>query len=259
VGDWAEAERVLQASIEAANQLGDNRRRAESTAILGLAMTYQGRFAEGIKLGRQLAHWAEQRGIAQEQVWGLCLQLEGLLADVAPESHHRIAGVIEALEKVLSVDSPRSDRILRADLVWTWGLVAQAKWRIGQEDSAILAAKTTADFFSASQPISYYILSGLGGWAEVEFSVWEQQTLRNRHSSRRARIALKALRSFSRMHPIGQPRFLFFQAKFDWLSKRRRRAIRRLQKSIKLAATLKMNQELVRSKSELARRTGQEP
>ncbi len=70
------------------------------------------------------------------------------------------------------------------------------------------------------------------------------------------RRAIKALRSFSRMHPVGQPRVLFVQARFDWLRGRRRRAIRRLQHAVKLATQLEMHYELQCYRSELARITG---
>ncbi len=101
VGKWRQAERALKTAIETANQLGDNRRRAESMSTLGNTMSFQGRFAESREIGLQITQWGEQRGIAQEQAWGLCLQLEAILAETS-QSGDRIAGMAETLEKVLA-------------------------------------------------------------------------------------------------------------------------------------------------------------
>lgn len=234
VGSWDKAEQLLRVSVAEAKQLGDKRRRAESTSILGLAITYQGRFDESSRLGNDLMEWGVERGVVQEQVWGLNLTLDSLL-NTLPGNEEEIQQLITVLHDWLIVNANAGSKLLRADMVWGWGLLAKAQLCLEKTEAAINAANETARIFADSKPISYYTLSGLIGWADVEFSILP------RSDHRRRKAVLKAIKSYGRMYPIGKPWALYFQSRFASLNGYGWREKRCLRSAMRHASELTLN------------------
>src|SRR5271166_3264473 len=76
---WSDTDNGFRRAIKGFRVVGDRRREIECTCLLSTSQHYQGRFAERVLLGQQVARMGLASGDLQAQAWGLLDQIESLL------------------------------------------------------------------------------------------------------------------------------------------------------------------------------------
>jgi hypothetical protein len=223
VGHWDLAQSLLQQVIDIAERMGDRTRWADGVSNLAMIPYFQGHLNRSAKLFDDLATAAFHRKDAHNEAWALRGQAYCLL----PQGKLNQAKASLTTLQVLLSDNPHVvDEALNIDL---HGLLAVVHLRSGEPELANQAAEEAARLIAKTSPTSYLSLPGYAGVAETYLILWETQlenpTAKNLKSKiknlkSKARRACKALRSYARVFPIGQPRAYLWQGLFEWLSGR---------------------------------------
>jgi hypothetical protein len=126
---------------------------------------------------------------------------------------------------------------VRADQVFGFGVLAQARWRRGEIHLAVQAAAKGAAVSALCEPISHYVLEGYVGLLEVYAGLWEAAGGQSaqREYSESCRPLARKLWDFARMHPVGYPQAWLWHGLVAWLDGRSRRARRAWKKGLAAA------------------------
>jgi tetratricopeptide (TPR) repeat protein len=244
-GRWDQARQALSRGAELAERIGDVRRWDEVLVPLAMLPYYHGDFRSSAAIPVQLLASARRRGILQVQCWALSWRLVSLLpqglkdADIGAQAAEAIA----ALESLLTRNPDSADKLVRADQVLGYGVLAHARWRRGEVNLALQAAEKGAAVSANCEPISHYVLQGYVGLLEVYTGLWEAGRGRPntvREMSGRAWTLSRTLRDFAGMHPIGSPQAWLWYGRCAWLSGKEGRAWRAWRKALAGAERLGM-------------------
>ena len=111
-----------------------------------------------------------------------------------------------------------------ASSINTNGQLALAHLRLGQDEEALAYADKVLELAANISPTVYSMDIGFSAVAEVYFELWEK-TLRDPDRGLDADIykssaekALKLLRAFQKVFPIGQPFSYYYQGRYAWLT-----------------------------------------
>jgi tetratricopeptide (TPR) repeat protein len=136
-----------------------------------------------------------------------------------------------------------------ASSINTNGQLALAHLRLGQGEKALAYASRVIDLASDISPTVYSMDIGFTAVAEVYFELWER-TLRdpNRQwDAERYRVlaekAIKLLRAFQKVFPIGQPPAYYYQGWHEWLTGKREKAIASWSRGLEAAQKFRMPYE----------------
>jgi class 3 adenylate cyclase/tetratricopeptide (TPR) repeat protein len=241
-GKWEEVSAALEEAIALFRRLGDHSHVGECLAVLGAAAYAQGDAARGVEVWSQVHTAARERGDRLQQAWGLNGRAEGALWQGRTEE------AIRLLEEALALFTENTDRI---SMITTYGLLARARARLGEEaecrDAASAAMRLIAD---SGSPTAYYTLKGCASVALVYLAFWEAG---EREMVVPATQGCAALRRYARVFPIGEPYAWLCLGLADWLGGRRGRARRRWQASLAAAERLAMPYEQGLAHYELGR------
>jgi class 3 adenylate cyclase/tetratricopeptide (TPR) repeat protein len=240
IGRWTEARDALNRAIEICNRLGNRQQWAESLILLEQIAYYRGVFAQGEKLSAELYTTAYRSGNFLHQAWALSGQAENNL---------RLGQIEEAITQLKAALDLYADNIDRTSIITTFGLLALAYLRQGEQQLARQAADTTVKIIADASPTSHSLLEGYAGVAEVYLALWKADRS-NPHAStsefkipESAKHACRALHRYARIFPIGQPRAWLCQGLYNWLSGKPSQAYKAWQKSLSLAEQLHMPYE----------------
>jgi tetratricopeptide (TPR) repeat protein len=260
VGRWRNARRLLEKVKEISERLGDHSRWSDAVGNLAMVHYFQGRFDLSAGLFDDLLDSAAQRNDAHNQAWALRGQVYCLLVQA---KFDEVLTRLESLQTLLRENDKIVDEALNIDL---YGLLALAHLRRDEPKQALAAADTAANLMVKTSPTSYLSLPGYAGVVETFLALWETEKIldfrfriddesesgvssntdpSNRKSAIQnlksdTRRACKALRSYARVFPIGQPRASLSRGTFEWLSGRPYRARRLWAKSLEAAKRLDM-------------------
>jgi tetratricopeptide (TPR) repeat protein len=249
---WAQIEDDLQRAAKLFERVGDRRILGDTLTVLGMSALYQGEFERAIRQFTDVYMAGLRHDNSQHQVWGLIGKAEGVFR------RGHIDEAASRLESVLALLAENPDR---AEELRSQGLLAVVCLRQGEMILAQHAADRAA--FLVAQlwaPTAHYLLEGYAGVAEVYLTLWEAK--RDLAAAERKALvksvhqACKALRKFSRVFPIGQPRAWLWRGVYEWLAGKPRKAHKAWQKSLAAAERLGMPYEKGLAHYEVGRRLG---
>ncbi|MEW5957938.1 MAG: AAA family ATPase [Chloroflexota bacterium] len=233
VGRWANAQEWLEQVIDLAQRLGDRSRGDDGVGNLAMVNYFCGRFSQSAQLYDDLLASAARRQDAHNQAWALRGQVYCLL--VQGEFHEALAR-LQTIQDILAQNTHIVDEALNIDL---HGLLALVHLRRGEAAPALAAADHALHLMAQTSPTSFLSLPGYAGVVETFLTLWEADP-GNSRLKEAARCAGRALRSYTRVFPIGQPQAWLWQGVFEWLSGRPARARKLWLKSRQAARRLDM-------------------
>jgi tetratricopeptide (TPR) repeat protein len=146
-------------------------------------------------------------------------------------------------------------------------MIALAYWRSGQSDKARQHAARVLELAENISPTVYSINMGFSAIADVYFGLWEKalQDPRRRLDAEQLKVstlkAIKLVRAYEKVFPIGQPGARYYEGCHAWLMGEKQKAVRLWEKGLEAAQKFNMIYEegLIRLKlgameSESARR-----
>jgi tetratricopeptide (TPR) repeat protein len=228
---WSEAQEALEEAEATFERLGDRRLLGDTRTAQGMLGIYRGHFEAAGALFTALYDDAIRRESLQHQVWAS-------LGKAASELRlGRPAEAIHVLERILKllVDHPDP-----AEQIQTYGLLAAARWRQGEDAAALAAASSAASLMAQhKRPTAFYLFEGYTGVAEIHLDRWAAGD-RAPATKQAARQACAALHTFARIFPIGKPRDRLLHGRLLQLSGRPRRARAAWRASLSTAQRLGM-------------------
>jgi class 3 adenylate cyclase/tetratricopeptide (TPR) repeat protein len=257
-GRWDRAHDSLSRAAELAKTIGDIRCWDEVLVPIAMVPYYHGDFRSSAAIPVQLFESARQRGILQVQCWALSWRLVSLLPQGLndPGVNAQVAEAVSGLEGLLNrnLESPR--KLVRADRVLGYGVMAQAHWRRGEVHLALQAAEKGSTVSADCEPISHYVLQGYVGLLEVYTGLWEAgrgQPETVREMSGRAWPLCQALRKFAAMHLTGSPQAWLWYGRCSWLTGKTGRARRAWRRAVAAALRLGMPYDQALARYEMGR------
>jgi tetratricopeptide (TPR) repeat protein len=134
-----------------------------------------------------------------------------------------------------------------ASSIETNGQIALGYLRLGQEEKALAHAERVLSLSEKISPTVYSMDIGFSGVADVYFELWEKAIQSKRTDSdylrQCAEKAVKLLRAFEKVFPIGQPVTPVYQGWYEWLTGKPDAAIKTLTKGLEAAQKFQMRYE----------------
>ncbi len=249
VGEWQRAQGLMEKVVTISSQVGDGRRLEDGLSNLMIQAYLRGDITRGLQLTDEL----RARAVARHADRPLAYYLQGrayLLLDLNRAEEARQA--IDQLEDLQGRDQRSADQALIND---TFGLMSLAELRRGNLRKALTAAEMLLTRISKQPPSNYSTIAAYAAPAEVYAGAWRLAPF-DRDMQRQLQRALRMLKRYARVFPIGRPRLLLWRGLYEELQGRRTRAIGTLEESLAEAVRLGMRLDEMRALKELARVLG---
>ena len=222
VGKWEETRSMALEAKAICEQLGDYRQWGDSTVLVAESALLSGDLDTAMKYHQILLEDARRRRNPLQQCWALCW--------VAVNNIRRgeAAPAVPLLEETLRILDELPNL---ASEINTNGQLAIAQLRLGNEQQALHHAAKVLEIASDISPTVYSLHVGYSGVAEVYFTLWERALHSPSQNAEAARYkdlagkAVKLLRAFGKIFPIGQASLAYYQGWYEWLSGMQSRAI----------------------------------
>ena len=133
--------------------------------------------------------------------------------------------------------------------------MALAELRRGNLRKALTAGEVLLTRVSKQPPSNYSTIAAYAAPAEVYAEAWRQSPS-DRDLKRQFQKALRMLKRYARVFPIGRPWLLMWQGLYNELRGQSKSAIRNLEMSLAEAIRLEMRLDEARALKELARLLG---
>ena len=240
VGKWDEVRARAEKAKAICEQIGDYRQWGDSTVVLAESALISGNVQYALNLQKILLEDARQRHNPLQEGWGLL----GVAANNIRLGNEAIA--VPLLEEALQILEEVPNL---AHSINTNGQLALAYLRLGQDEKALTYADQVLDLAANISPTVYSMDLGFAAVADVYFELWEKalqspDKIPDADKLReRAEKALKLLRAFQKVFPIGQPHTPLYQGWYDWLTGNYEKAIRSLHKGLEAAQKYNMPYE----------------
>ena len=245
VGDWETTEQDLRDSLDLYKRLGDTRQMEETWGTTGQMMTAQGRFAEVYEIGEQLKESGSRRDDAQGEMWGWLFQGTSLL---------RRGDYRTALSRFRNGELLLDAGVGAINVGWLFGLIAETYWRLDDQDRARAAAASASQALYAERPGVVFALDGFTGVADVYLGQWATGRTREAAVAKSAsELAVKKLRAFSKVFPIGRPAAHRYAGRISEQAGNPEAAAKDWEQGIEIAVELKMPYEEGRLRLDLGR------
>ena len=233
VGNWSEATRLLEDALAISERLGDQRRREDILGNLSAVNFFQGNFDSSSCFADDLIRIARRRNAEHSHAFGLQGKAFALLHMGQFEA--AMSGLQE-LQSLMTDDSKITDEALMLEM---YGLLSAAYLRQGKYQQALDKAEQALALSANATPSNYSSYTGYTGPAYVYLSMLEDgQALKN--GDKGAAKALKTLRKFARVFPIGEPRRWLYEGWNRWLSGKHSSAQKAWDRSLASAVELDM-------------------
>lgn len=239
LGGWAQLESSCVSAEAIYRQLGGVVRWQQTQSITYTALNLQGRFDDALAL-LQRARAAMPADVpAQVLSFYYCSMLGVALVRGQP-----LEPLIAGLEAAQEPGLHRSDRLR------SLGLIAKARWQLGQRGQALAAADQALAMIRESMPMPYHIGDGIAAAAEVYMDEWEGGNPDPRLLQRAGEVC-KALRGFAGRVPVGGPAADLQHGRWLRLRGRRRAALKFLRRAGQRAGRLDLRYERGRALHQL--------
>jgi hypothetical protein len=239
---WDEARQALNEAEGIFERLGDRRLLGDTLTAQGMLGIYRGQFEAAGAVFTKLYDFAVRNENVQHQVWA---SLGKAACDLRTGRPSEAAHILERAVALL-VGHPDP-----AEQIQAHGLLAAARWQLGEQAAALAAAASAASLIAQSKrPTAFYLFEGYAGVAEIHLDRWAAGD-RSPATRQTARQACAALRTFARIFPIGKPRDRLLKGFVLHLSGRPRRARASWRASLSAAQRLGMPFDAALAHSEL--------
>lgn len=226
VGQWHEANLLLEAAAERFARVGNRRRWFECQTLLGFVAFLSGRLDRARVVRDALYPQAVRHDDIDTQGLTLIAQGQGALREGRLDD---AAGLLERAE-LLRDDLGRDQQIM------LFGTVAAVRMRQGRQAEAVTAAARAQALVPRGRPPVFYLLDGYAAIAEVALTSAHASS--EGLSSRQAVVQLNAL---ARAFPVGEPRARLWRGIRHWQAGQRRRARRTWRAGLTAAQRLDMS------------------
>jgi tetratricopeptide (TPR) repeat protein len=222
VGKWDEIRARAEKAKAICEQLGDYRQWGDSVVVLAESALIAGDIQYALNTQKILIEDARRRRNPLQQCWALF----GLAANSIRLGNEAI--VIPMLEEALQILEEIPNL---ASSINTNGQLALAHLRLGQSEQALAYASRVIDLAYDISPTVYSMGVGFGAVAEVYFELWERalydpaRKLDADKYQSLAEKAIKLLRGFQKVFPIGHAPAYYYQGRYAWLTGKREGAI----------------------------------
>jgi tetratricopeptide (TPR) repeat protein len=251
VGKWEEIRARGEKAKAICEQVGDYRQWGDCAVVLAESALISGDIQYALNIHNILLEDARRRRNPLQQGWGLF----GVAANNIRLGNEAMA--IPMLEEALQIleEIPNLGSSINTN-----GQLALAHLRLGQSEQALAYASRVIDLASDISPTVYSMDIGFAAVAEVYFELWEKtlQDPRRKLDSDKYRLlaekAIKLLRAFQKVFPIGQPAAYYYQGWYEWLRGKPQNAITLWRKGLEAAQKFNMPYEegLIRVKLGIA-------
>jgi len=240
VGKWDEVRARVEKAKAICEQLGDNRQWGDCAVVLAESALISGDIQYALNIQKILLDDARRRRNPLQQGWGLF----GVAANNIRLGNEAMA--VPMLEEALQIleEIPNLGSSINTN-----GQLALAHLRLGQSEQALAYASRVIDLALDISPTVYSMDIGFAAVAEVYFELWERAL----HDPNRkpdadkyrslAEKAIKLLRAFQRVFPIGQAPADYYQGWYEWLTDKHERALTSWYKGLEAAQKFKMPYE----------------
>jgi tetratricopeptide (TPR) repeat protein len=223
IGKWDEVRaRALEAQA-LCEQLGDVRQWGDSTVLFAESALISGDVQTSLKTETKLLEEARRRRNPLQQCWAL-FGISSAYIRMGEEER-----AIPMLEEELQILEELPNM---ASSINTNAQLALAHYRLGNVERALRYASKVLDLASALSPTVYSLDVGFSAVAEVYFDLWDK-ALENPHGlldanrfKQMSEKALKLLKGFRTIFPIGQPYLALYTGRWYWNLGQHQKAVR---------------------------------
>jgi len=238
VGKWDEVREKGQKAREYCEELGDSRQWGDAISLLGESAFLSGNIAEGLKVQKELLEDAHRRNSPLHTIWGLA----GVATNLIRQGQDATgAAMFEDALQILD-ELPN-----RASSINAHALLALAYHRLGNKEQALANITETLKLAEGTSPTNYALQMGFAALAEVCFSMWDAQQKLGVGDAGQfktlAERALKVLRTYKGVFPIGQAYTWYYQGWYESLTGKKDTAIKSWQKGLEAALKFKQIHE----------------
>jgi tetratricopeptide (TPR) repeat protein len=245
IGDWHAAGERIEQGKALSRRAGDNRRWDECMVVDGYLHFHTGQYAIAHGRFQAAANGGRMRGDRQATAWGLVGMSRVRLREARFEEAH---------EHLREAADLAADRLSRVELQ---GQLALVHLQRGQPGQALVAAREALALAAAVRPTSFSTLTGLDAIAGTLLDLWALARARrlacDPHALHRdLRSALRVLRRFAGIFPIGRPAALLQEARYRAMRGHAALATRRAREAAAAAERLRMPHEATQAALALA-------
>jgi tetratricopeptide (TPR) repeat protein len=247
VGKWDDVrEKALEAKA-ISEELGDYRQWGDSVVLAGESALISGDTAFAMKMQLILLEDARRRRNPLQQGWGLFgVAVNNIRMGNAAAAIPMLEEALQILEEIPNI----------ASSINTNGIIALAHLRLRQHNQALHYADRVLKLAENLSPTVYSLDIGFSAVADVYFHLWEEAShdahlkLDAEQLKASALKAIKLVRAFEKVFPIGQPHTPYYEGWYEWLAGDKQKAATLWNKSLEAAQKFKMLYEegLVRTK-----------
>jgi tetratricopeptide (TPR) repeat protein len=237
VGKWNNVRAKGQEAQAICEQLGDYRQWGDSTVLLAENAFISSDIEYAINIQKILLEDARKRRNPLQQGWGLF----GLAANTIRRGD--AAAAIPMLEEALQILEELPNL---ASSINTNGQLALAHLRLGQNGQALAYASAVLDLAANISPTVYSMDIGFAAVADVYFELWEKalQDSNRQFDSDKYKLlaekAIKLLRAFQKVFPIGQSVTPYYQGWYELLTGKLQAAVQSWTKGLEAAKNFNM-------------------
>ncbi len=232
VGKWDEVRaRALEAQA-LCEQLGDYRQWGDSTTLLAEGALLSGDVQTAFSVENNLLEESRRRRNPLQQ----CMALFGVSSIYIRQGEY--AKAIPMLEEEIQIleELPNMASSINSN-----ALLALAHYRLGDVEKALNYASTVLDLASDLSPTVYSLDVGFSAVAEVYFDLWEKALQNPKGLLDAGRFkqltekALKLLKGFRNIFPIGQPYLALYTGRWHWNQGKPQKAVKTWQAGLEAA------------------------
>jgi len=206
VGKWDDVRAKAQEALELCEALGDYRQWGDAISLLGEGAYLSGKNTEALNFQKTLLEDARRRNNPLHIVWGLA----GVAANLIRQGQDAPGAAMfeEALQILEEIPNRAASININAQL-------ALAYQRLDEKEKAFACASETLKLAEGSSPTNYALEIGFAALAETYFAFWEAHHASGKPDSEQlkssAERALKLLRVYKNVFPIGQGYLMYYQ------------------------------------------------
>jgi len=207
LGEWDEAERMLEKAARTFLQYGHGRRREECLLNIAYGHLYRGDFARACLVHEEMRSSAMRRRDFQTMGWVRLLAAELRLSTEGPRA------ALETIEE--NRHAEHLDGLTRAG---SEALAALAMFQIGEPDRSLKSASLALRLLTEGPPVAYTMMLYTAHIAEALIGLLARSRGAERAGFRKlARRACASAVRFGRVFPVGRPRALLLEGAIDFV------------------------------------------
>ena len=241
IGQWEQVRHQASEAHHILSTIGDKRMSGDALAEIAHAEHFLGNYSQANQHYEQLTN--PKNDIPTHHIWARSFGISTAWRQGNFDQALQLGQAALALP-YLQADRPSHINIL--------GALAAVHLRCGHYQQAQELADQAADMIAATKavPTSYWSIDGYIGTADTYLGLW-QQNGRTATLVRSAQQACRALRTFTRLFPLGKPAAWLYQGCYHWLAQQNGRAHKAWQKSLTTAQQLHLPYEEARAHYEI--------